>query len=90
MAIGSVDRLEEIPDRLEFLFEFDAAAALDAPDVAEVMHEAGARDVIAALRRRASVTPLGSIARRFARRRTASRSAPGRRDARSSIRSGWR
>ena len=27
MAIGSVDRLEEIPDRLRFLFEFDAAAA---------------------------------------------------------------
>ncbi len=25
MAVGSVDRLEEIPDRLRFLFEFDAA-----------------------------------------------------------------
>ena len=49
MATGSVDRLEEIPDRLRFLFEFDAAAALERPDVAEVIHEAGARDVIQGL-----------------------------------------
>jgi len=49
MAIGSVDRLEEIPDRLRFLFEFDAAAAVARPDVAEVLHEPGAREVIAAL-----------------------------------------
>jgi nondiscriminating glutamyl-tRNA synthetase len=49
MAVGSVDRLEEIPDRLRFLFEFDPAAALAKPEVAEVMHSAGARDVIAAL-----------------------------------------
>ena len=28
MAVGSVDRLEQVPDRLAFLFEFDAAAAL--------------------------------------------------------------
>ena len=28
MAVGSVDRLEEIPDRLRFLFDFDPAAAL--------------------------------------------------------------
>lgn len=49
MAVGSVDRLEEITDRLRFLFEFDPAAALQRPDVAEVVHGAGARDVIAAL-----------------------------------------
>src|SRR4051794_37740978 len=49
MATGSVDRLEEIPDRLRFLFEFDAAAAMARPDVAEVLHENGAREVIAAL-----------------------------------------
>ncbi len=30
MAVGSVDRLEEIPDRVRFLFEFDAAAAMSA------------------------------------------------------------
>jgi glutamyl-tRNA synthetase/nondiscriminating glutamyl-tRNA synthetase len=49
MATGSVDRLEEIPDRVRFVFDFDAAAALQRPDVAEVMHEPGAREVIAAL-----------------------------------------
>jgi glutamyl/glutaminyl-tRNA synthetase len=49
MAVGSVDRLEEIPDRLAFLFAYDAGAALARPDVAEVLHEPGARDVIAAL-----------------------------------------
>ena len=46
---GSVDRLEEIPDRLRFLFEFDPAAALARPEVAEVLHADGARDVIVAL-----------------------------------------
>jgi glutamyl-tRNA synthetase/nondiscriminating glutamyl-tRNA synthetase len=49
MAVGSVDRLEEIPDRLAFLFDYDAAEALARPQVAEVLHEAGAREVIAAL-----------------------------------------
>ena len=28
MAVGSVDRLEEIPDRVRFIFAFDTAAAL--------------------------------------------------------------
>jgi glutamyl-tRNA synthetase/nondiscriminating glutamyl-tRNA synthetase len=49
MAVGSVDRLEEIPDRLSFLFAYDAREALLRPPVAEVLHEPGARDVIAAL-----------------------------------------
>jgi glutamyl-tRNA synthetase/nondiscriminating glutamyl-tRNA synthetase len=49
MAVGSVDRLEEIPDRVKFVFDFDAAAALAKPDVAEILHEPGAREVIAAL-----------------------------------------
>ncbi|HET7216813.1 MAG TPA: glutamate--tRNA ligase [Vicinamibacterales bacterium] len=49
MAVASVDRLEEIPDRLRFLFDFDPAAALARPDVAEVVDAPGAREVIAAL-----------------------------------------
>ena len=49
MAVGSVDRVEEIPDRLRFLFEFDPAAAVARPDVAGILDEPGARDVIAAL-----------------------------------------
>jgi glutamyl-tRNA synthetase/nondiscriminating glutamyl-tRNA synthetase len=49
MAVGSVDRLEEVPDRLHFLFEFDPARSLAKPDVAAVLHEPRARDVIATL-----------------------------------------
>ncbi len=49
MAVGSVDRLEEIPERLRFLFEFDPDASLQREDVAGVLHEPGAREVIAAL-----------------------------------------
>lgn len=49
MAIASVDRLEEIPDRVQFLFKFDPAAALARPEVSAVLHEPGAREVIAAL-----------------------------------------
>jgi glutamyl/glutaminyl-tRNA synthetase len=49
MAVGSVDRLEEIPDRLQFIFEFDPAASLRQPSVGRVLEERGARDVIMAL-----------------------------------------
>jgi glutamyl-tRNA synthetase/nondiscriminating glutamyl-tRNA synthetase len=51
MAVGSVDRLEEIPDRLRFIFEFDASAALLRDEVAHVVREPAARSVIAALAR---------------------------------------
>ena len=49
MAVGSVDRLEEIPDRVKFIFAFDAEAAMSRPEVAEVLQEEGSRDVIEAL-----------------------------------------
>jgi nondiscriminating glutamyl-tRNA synthetase len=49
MAAGVVDRLEEIADRLAFLFTWDPQVALTRPDVAEVLHEAGAREVVQAL-----------------------------------------
>ena len=49
MAVGSVDRVEEIPDRLKFLFDFEPAAAIARPDVAAILGEPGARDVITAL-----------------------------------------
>ena len=51
MAVGSVDRLEEIPDRVRFVFEFDAAAAMSRDEVAHVLREPAARSVIAALAR---------------------------------------
>jgi nondiscriminating glutamyl-tRNA synthetase len=49
MAVGSVDRLEEIPDRVGFIFEFDPAASLRRPDIARLLDEPGAREVIRAL-----------------------------------------
>ena len=49
MAVGSVDRVEEIPDRLRFLFDFDPASSIARTDVAEILDEPGAREVIAAL-----------------------------------------
>jgi nondiscriminating glutamyl-tRNA synthetase len=49
MAVGSVDRLDEIPERLRFLFEFNPAAAIAKPEVAEVIDSPGARSVISAL-----------------------------------------
>jgi nondiscriminating glutamyl-tRNA synthetase len=49
MAAGSVDRLEEIPDRVRFIFAYDAAEALARPEVQAVLREPGAREVVSAL-----------------------------------------
>jgi len=49
MASGSVDRVEQIPSRLHFVFDFDPARSMTRADVQEVLQEAGAREVIAAL-----------------------------------------
>jgi nondiscriminating glutamyl-tRNA synthetase len=46
MAVGSVDRLDEVADRVKFLFEFDPAAAMAKPEVVEVIETPGAKDVI--------------------------------------------
>lgn len=47
IATSSVDRLDQVPARLGFLFEFDPAAALDLPVVQEEL-SAGARAVVQA------------------------------------------
>jgi glutamyl-tRNA synthetase/nondiscriminating glutamyl-tRNA synthetase len=49
MAVGSVDRLEEIPDRLHFIFDFDPSASLHRDDVRQVLAQRGAREVVLAL-----------------------------------------
>ncbi|MEX1128229.1 MAG: glutamate--tRNA ligase [Vicinamibacterales bacterium] len=49
MAVGSVDRLEEIPERVRFVFAYDAVAALARPEIAAVLDDPGARAVLAAL-----------------------------------------
>jgi nondiscriminating glutamyl-tRNA synthetase len=49
MATGSVDRLEEIPARLRFLFSFDARIAMTRAEVREVVNEPAAAEVIRTL-----------------------------------------
>ena len=49
MAQGAIDRLDQFPPRVGFLFGVDPAVALMRPDVHEAMREPGARVVVAAL-----------------------------------------
>src|SRR3954467_10866292 len=46
---SSVDRLQQVPDRLRVVFAFDAAAALARTEISAEIETAGARDVILAL-----------------------------------------
>lgn len=48
MAQGAVDRLDEMPERLRFLFDFDARRALEAAEVRDAFDEPGAREVVKA------------------------------------------
>jgi glutamyl-tRNA synthetase len=57
LASGSVDRIEQIPPRLAFLFAFEPEAACRLPDVQEVLQEPGARGVIDALARELAGAP---------------------------------
>lgn len=49
IASTSVDRLDQVPGRLSFLFDYDAARAAAEPIVRKEMREAGPRQVVAAL-----------------------------------------
>jgi len=49
IAASSVDRIDELPARLAFLFAYDASAAVARPEVQAELQEPGVRDVIAAL-----------------------------------------
>src|SRR4051795_8742719 len=49
MASASVDRLSQVPARLAFLFDYDAAAALADPGLLAEMRGDGARAVVTAL-----------------------------------------
>jgi nondiscriminating glutamyl-tRNA synthetase len=49
IASGSVDRLDQVPARLAFVFEYSPEAALADPAVRAEMHADGPRSVVAAL-----------------------------------------
>ncbi len=57
MVTASVDRLDQVPARLSFLFDYDAAATLSVPAVLGEMREAGARAVVAALAAELAAAP---------------------------------
>jgi glutamyl-tRNA synthetase/nondiscriminating glutamyl-tRNA synthetase len=57
MVTASVDRLEQVPARLSFLFDYDAAATLSVPAVLAEMREAGAQAVVAALAEELAAAP---------------------------------
>ena len=89
MAVGSVDRLEEMPDRAEVSVRLRSGGRAGARGGGEraARSRRARRDYGAAGCDRA---PARSIASRFARWRTASRSGPGRKGRRSFIRSASR
>jgi nondiscriminating glutamyl-tRNA synthetase len=57
MVTASVDRLDQMPVRLAFLFEYDAAAALKSPQLLAEMRDANARAVADALARELAAAP---------------------------------
>ncbi len=65
MAAASVDRLDEIPSRLRFLFAFDPRKAASEPEVMEVLAHDGARAVIECLARELSRGPRLADRERF-------------------------
>jgi glutamyl-tRNA synthetase/nondiscriminating glutamyl-tRNA synthetase len=65
MASMSVDRLDQIPSRLQFLFSFDPGEAIRTPDVAEVLAQDGARAVVECLARELSRGPRLADRERF-------------------------
>jgi nondiscriminating glutamyl-tRNA synthetase len=57
IATSSVDRLSQVPARLAFLFDYDAARALGDPQVRDEMRGEGARAVAAALSEELAAAP---------------------------------
>jgi glutamyl-tRNA synthetase len=57
IASGSVDRLEQVPERLSFLFDFDPRTALGDESIRTEMSSAAAREVARALARELAGAP---------------------------------
>ena len=61
----SVDRLEQLPDRATLIFRYDAAAALAAPDNAEVLTAPNTKAVLAAFAEHVEADPSPMTPERF-------------------------
>jgi glutamyl-tRNA synthetase len=57
IASGSVDRLDQVPGRMAFLFDFSSDAALSEPAVREEMRQAGSQAVVRALAEELAAAP---------------------------------
>jgi len=57
MITSSVDRINQVPARLAFLFDYDAAKTLSEPQVRSEMSADGARAVVAALAEELATAP---------------------------------
>jgi len=57
MVTASVDRLEQVPARLAFLFDYNAATSLSASSVVDEMRQDGARAVVDALAAELAAAP---------------------------------
>ena len=65
LVVPSVDRLEELPERAQLVFRYDAKAALAAPDNAEVLRGDQTASVVAAFARRVDTEAGAMTAERF-------------------------
>ena len=61
----SVDKLEQLPERAELIFRYDAVAALGAPDNAEVLGAPKTREVLAAFAQQVESDPSPMTPDRF-------------------------
>ena len=57
MTSASVDRLNQVPGRLRFLFDYDAEAVLRDPRLLEEMRSGGARAVVTTLADQLATSP---------------------------------
>ena len=61
----SVDKLDQLPERARLIFRYDAAAALSAPDNAEVLAAPKTRDVLTVFAREVGGDPAPMTPERF-------------------------
>jgi nondiscriminating glutamyl-tRNA synthetase len=61
----SVDRLDQLPERAGLIFRYDAGAAIDAPDNADVLAAPKSRDVLMAFAQQVEGDPTPMTAERF-------------------------
>jgi nondiscriminating glutamyl-tRNA synthetase len=65
LLVPSVDKLDQLPDRAALIFHYDAAAALGAPDNAEVLAGPKTKEVLATFAQEVESDPAPMMPERF-------------------------